>query len=220
MQLLDIKNPEFAVHGSRGHAAQGRGGAGLPDVDVGGRFANQFVARLGVRPQADLVGHRPGRDEEGGLGAQKGRDTVQWPGATCNRDFCTVTLDRAGRDWRLLIGRGRDPVPERALAAACDRVDMVISDRWLPESCRPAMLKADRHLLGRTGGLAIDLARRRVTTVAETQGEHGWWRGGARTFQGRAPRSPLPPVEGAGEGPVTQGTSGVIVGEGGRRGRP
>jgi competence protein ComEC len=111
------------------------------------------------------------------------RQLDDWPGAICNRDFCAVALHRAGRDWRLLIGRGRDPVPERALAAACDRADIVISDRWLPRSCRPAMLKADRHLLSRTGGLAIDLAKRRVTTVAETQGEHGWWApdaGGAR----------------------------------------
>jgi competence protein ComEC len=103
------------------------------------------------------------------------RQLDHWPGASCNRDFCSAVLRRAGRDWRLLIGRGRDPVPERELAAACERADLVISGRWLPRSCRPALLKADRHLLGRTGGLAIDLAKARVTTVAETQGDHGWW---------------------------------------------
>jgi len=100
----------------------------------------------------------------------------RWPGAHCNRDFCAVELSREGRTWRLLIGRGRDRVPERALAAACDRADIVISDRWLPRSCHPGWLKIDRHTLERTGGLAIDLGRRRTTTVAETQGEHGWWR--------------------------------------------
>jgi competence protein ComEC len=99
-----------------------------------------------------------------------------WPGAKCSRDFCSLVLRRAGRDWRLLIGRGHDPVPERELAAACDQADLVISDRWLPGSCRPALLKADRRLLQRTGGLAIDLDRRQVSTVADTQGEHGWWR--------------------------------------------
>ena len=57
-----------------------------------------------------------------------------------------------------------------------EHVDIVISDRWLPRSCRPELLKADRRLLSRTGGLAIDLAARHVTTVAQTQGEHGWWR--------------------------------------------
>ncbi|WP_309140978.1 ComEC/Rec2 family competence protein [Novosphingobium sp. G106] len=100
---------------------------------------------------------------------------ADWPGALCNRDFCVVTLSRGGRDWQFLIGRGHDPVAERELAAACDRVDIVISDRWLPNSCRPAILKADRRMLTRTGGLAIDLTRPGVTTVAETQGEHGWW---------------------------------------------
>ena len=100
---------------------------------------------------------------------------ADWPGASCGRDFCTVTLRRGDRDWHLLIGRGHDPVPERELAAACARVDIVISERWLPRSCRPAMLKADRRMLTRTGGLAIDLLRLDVTTVAETQGEHGWW---------------------------------------------
>jgi len=38
------------------------------------------------------------------------------------------------------------------------------------------MLKADRALLARTGGLAIDLAAGTVGTVAETQGHHGWYR--------------------------------------------
>ena len=107
------------------------------------------------------------------------RPLAGWPGARCSRDFCALALNRGGRKWHLLIGRGHDPVPERELAAVCERVDIVISDRWLPRSCRPARLKADRRLLTRTGGLAIDLVGLRVTTVAETQGEHGWWRGEA-----------------------------------------
>lgn len=108
------------------------------------------------------------------------RALSDWPGARCSRDFCAAELQRGGRSWRLLIGRGRDRVPERELAAACDHADIVIADRWLPRSCRPALLKADRRLLSRTGGLAIDLERRRVTTAAEAQGEHGWWRVEAR----------------------------------------
>lgn len=98
------------------------------------------------------------------------------PGARCGRDFCTMELLRGGRVWRLLMSRGRDRVEERALAAACDRADIVVSDRWLPRSCRPSMLKADRALLERTGGLAIDLGRRKIRTVTEDEGEHGWWR--------------------------------------------
>lgn len=99
-----------------------------------------------------------------------------WPGARCNADFCALEIARGGRKWRLLLARGSDPVALRDLAAACERVDLVIADRWLPRSCRPAVLKVDRHLMEQTGGLALDLGKARMTSVAEGQGEHGWWR--------------------------------------------
>jgi competence protein ComEC len=99
-----------------------------------------------------------------------------WPGAQCNQDSCIVVLRRGGRDWRLLLTRGRAPIPERALAAACDRVDVALSDRWLPRSCHPQWLKVDRQLLGQSGGLAIDLQAGRVSSVARGEGQHGWWR--------------------------------------------
>ena len=101
---------------------------------------------------------------------------AQWPGAACNADFCTITLQRGGKPWRLLIGRGTDFVPERALAAACDRVDIVVAPRYLPRSCQPRWLKADRRMLERTGGITLELTRRELKTVAQDQGEHGWWR--------------------------------------------
>jgi competence protein ComEC len=97
------------------------------------------------------------------------------PGTRCNPDACVVVLPRGGHRWRILLTRSRGALPERALAAACERVDIVLSDRWLPRSCHPTWLKADRSLLERTGGLAIDLAASRITTVAEGQGQHGWW---------------------------------------------
>jgi competence protein ComEC len=100
---------------------------------------------------------------------------AEWPGARCSPEFCAVELLRGGRTWRLLIGRSKNPVTERELAAACDLSDIVIADRWLPRSCRPRWLKADRNLLDRSGGLAIDLTQGRVTTVAAEQGTHGWW---------------------------------------------
>jgi competence protein ComEC len=113
---------------------------------------------------------------------------AQWPGARCSRDFCAITLHRGDRDWRLLLSRSRDMAEERALAAACDRADIVISDRWLPRSCHPAMLKIDRRMLSRTGGLAIDLDAGRVRTVAESQGEQGWWQGGREMTSPRPSR--------------------------------
>jgi competence protein ComEC len=99
-----------------------------------------------------------------------------WPGARCNRDFCAVELDRAGRRWQLLLARGTDYVAERELAAACERSDIVVAARYLPRSCRPRWVKADRRMLDQTGGLAFDLSGSQVRTVAAGQGAHGWWR--------------------------------------------
>lgn len=99
-----------------------------------------------------------------------------WENARCSADFCTVLLERGGRQWAVLIARSRDNAPERALAAACGFSDIVIADRRLPRSCQPRWLKADRRMLNQTGGIAIDLANHSIKTVAETQGQHGWWR--------------------------------------------
>ena len=74
------------------------------------------------------------------------------------------------------MARGKDLVAIPVLAAACQRADIVVADRRLPAACKPRLLKADRALLRQTGGLAIDLVSGRVRSVAETQGEHGWFR--------------------------------------------
>lgn len=104
----------------------------------------------------------------------------QWDGAQCSRDFCRVTLERGGRDWELLLARSRERIPERELAAACDRADIVVADRYLPHSCQPRWLKADMRLLSQSGGLALDLASGTIHSVAQDQGEHGWWQGRGR----------------------------------------
>ena len=75
----------------------------------------------------------------------------------------------------MLIGRNRERVPERALAAACRRADIVIAGRWLPRSCRPRWIKADRAMLARTGGLALYLDDQVVRTVASDHVGHPWW---------------------------------------------
>ncbi|MBV7267000.1 ComEC/Rec2 family competence protein [Erythrobacter ani] len=102
---------------------------------------------------------------------------ADWPGANCSSQFCIITIARGARDWTILMARNRDLVQERALAAACERSDIVIADRFLPRSCKPRWLKADRRLLVQTGGLAVDLGNERITSVVAGQGEHGWWRG-------------------------------------------
>lgn len=99
----------------------------------------------------------------------------RWPGARCSADFCAIAIDRGGRTWTVLMARSWSRIEERALAAACDRADIVVADRYLPRSCRPRWLKADRGYLEQHGGLSIVLADEAVETVASAQGNHPWW---------------------------------------------
>ncbi|MEO5599275.1 MAG: hypothetical protein ABIQ66_11710, partial [Novosphingobium sp.] len=91
------------------------------------------------------------------------------------KEFCALAIERGGRQWQLLLSRGTDLVPYPDLVAACAAADIVVADRRLPIACRPRLLKADRTLLDQTGGLVIDLDQRRIDTVAEHEGRHGWW---------------------------------------------
>ena len=101
---------------------------------------------------------------------------TEWPGAQCNKDFCLVSLARGGRIWRFLIARRDAMVAPSALARACAGVDIVVAPHKLYGPCRPALIKADRVTLMRSGGLALDLENRRVQTVEDSEGEHPWWR--------------------------------------------
>jgi competence protein ComEC len=71
------------------------------------------------------------------------------------------------------------------MAAACQRVDIVVSDRWLPASCRPRWIRADRNMLDQSGGLAFYLADRRLNSVNEDNA-HMPWVEAARTAKARA----------------------------------
>ncbi|MEP3051688.1 MAG: ComEC/Rec2 family competence protein [Erythrobacter sp.] len=102
---------------------------------------------------------------------------ANWPNARCSTEFCLLELDRGGRQWTLLMARNRDLIEERSLAAACDRADIVVADRYLPRSCNPKWLKADKGYLDTNGGISINLVDQTITTVASGQGDHGWWRG-------------------------------------------
>ena len=119
---------------------------------------------------------------QGGAVAQ----IADWPGARCGVDACLIDLVRGGRTWRVLVTRTRDLIEPEELIPACAAADIVVADRRLPRNCRPKWLKADRSILWHSGGLAIDLAAKRVTTVAESEGAHGWW----------PPAQPRPPWTG------------------------
>ena len=164
----------------------------VPDMLVTGDGQQVGITMRAADGSLRLVSLRDSRSEYtrdnlmelAGVGAEP-VPIAQWPAARCTSAFCTLTIARGGREWELLLGRGRSQVEERALAAACAEADIVVAERFLPRSCRPRWLKADRRFLEGSGGIAIDLAAERITTVAQGQGEHGWW----REPEPRAPRS-------------------------------
>jgi competence protein ComEC len=98
-----------------------------------------------------------------------------WAGANCSPDSCVIVLRRGGRDWTVLAIRTRYAIPAMELAAACRRADIVISERWLPYSCKPHWIKADRNMWEQTGGLAFYLEEGRVATVAEKSPNAPWY---------------------------------------------
>ena len=50
----------------------------------------------------------------------------------------------------------------------------MISDRWLPFSCQPRWVKADRNMLGESGGLAFYLPTNRIEAVNDGNTHMPW----------------------------------------------
>ncbi len=103
-----------------------------------------------------------------------------WKGAQCNEGFCRLTLTRAAkgdmRNWTLLVARSKWLAGEREMAAACASVDIVIAQTKIFGPCHPRLMKVDEPVLYRSGGIALTLAQGRIATVAQSQGQHPWWR--------------------------------------------
>jgi competence protein ComEC len=110
----------------------------------------------------------------------------EWSDAECSADICTFSINQAGRNWSIMATRSGYLVPAMEMAAACKRADIVISERYLPWSCKPSWFKADRDFLERHGGLAIYLAKARVDTVAQLAAHQPWSQLGPK----RAPKRP------------------------------
>ncbi len=108
-----------------------------------------------------------------------------WPGVECSPDICVFDIQRDGRRWTVLATRTRYQIPSMEMAAACRRVDIVVSERWLPWNCKPRWIKADRNLLEQNGGLAFYLSQARVDSVYAGSGHKPWVRAG-RTVEARA----------------------------------
>ena len=157
MLLLTTPKPEMLVSGDGRH------------VGIAGAGDRLLVLREG---RSDFA-----KDNLLELAGMEGEPIPleRWGGARCSREFCTVSLPRKDREWTLLLARNRSRIEERALAAACERADIVIADRYLPGSCAPRWLQADRRYLQESGGLALYLDSERIISVGEAEGAHPWW---------------------------------------------
>ncbi|WP_260484198.1 ComEC/Rec2 family competence protein [Sphingomicrobium flavum] len=116
----------------------------------------------------DMLSEASGYDGQGGALADQRF-------ANCNRDACLATIERGGRQWRLLAIRSRDYILWEELTAACANADIVVAERWLPRACTPRWLKLDRKSLEESGGLAIHLANPpKIFSVRDRVGDHPW----------------------------------------------
>ena len=94
--------------------------------------------------------------------------------ARCSIDACLAERRTSGRRWRILATRSSYRLDAKALIAACQSADIVVSERRLPRGCQPRWLRLDRPVLARTGGVAVSLARGSVTTVLTPGDRHPW----------------------------------------------
>lgn len=148
-----------------------------PDILVTGD--GKHLALVSKDGDVALLRGRAGEFMRGMIFEKAGSDTEaiqieDWPGAECTADNCIVVMEGEDSSWTLLATRTRNPIPSMEMAAACKRVDIVVSDRWLPKSCRPKWIKADRRLLEQTGGLAFYLDTQRVVTANENSRHLPW----------------------------------------------
>jgi competence protein ComEC len=149
-----------------------------PDVLITGD--GKHLALVDDQGRLALLRDRAGEYVRGALSETAGISVEAmpmdaWPGAECSPDMCIITIDRNGRRWTLLATRTRYLVPIMEMAAACKRVDIVISDRYLPYACKPRWFKADRGFLAQTGGMALYLTAPRVESVNGNRTHLPWF---------------------------------------------
>jgi competence protein ComEC len=172
--------PDLLVTGDGRHVAirTARGGLALLRERVGDYTSDMLAVNSGVDGEPLFLSDQPE--------------------ARCSRDLCLVEQKAGDRTWRILATRSAYLVPAGELIAACGAADIVVSERWLPDGCRPRWLRLDRDMLAKTGGVAVTLHTGHVATVFQP-GDHHPWRavapvpvrrsGGAnrRAYPARAP---------------------------------
>jgi competence protein ComEC len=153
---LSTPTPDLLVTGDGRHVAlrTARGGLALLRERVGDYTSDMLSENSGVDGEPLLLSDQPE--------------------ARCSRDLCLVEHKAGGRTWRILATRSAYLVPAGELIAACRTADIVISERWLPDGCRPRWLRLDRNMLAKTGGVAITLRTGHVATVLQPGDRHPW----------------------------------------------
>jgi competence protein ComEC len=154
--MLSAPTPDILITGDGKHVAvtDGEGRIALLRDRAGDYVRNSFRESAGITAQPV--------------------DIEQWPQTRCTPDSCVIMMERGERRITILALRSRYRIPAMELIAACKRVDIVISERWLPVACAPRSLKADRRTLGKTGGIAVAIADLRVKTVAQQSPYSPW----------------------------------------------
>lgn len=148
-----------------------------PDVLVTGD--GKHLALVSADGEVALLRSKAGDFVRGMIFEKAGSNAIatpieDWPDVQCTPDNCVISLSGTDRSWTLLATRTNNPIPAMEMAAACKRADIVVSDRWLPKSCRPKWIKADRRMLEQTGGLAFYLDDQSVMTANENNRHTPW----------------------------------------------
>jgi competence protein ComEC len=148
-----------------------------PDLLITGD--GKHLALVDVGGQISLLRSKAGDYVRDMLLENAGTDAApvaieDWPGVKCSPDICVFDIQRGAGRWSVLATRTRYQVPSMEMAAACKRVDIVVSDRWLPRTCAPRWIKADRNMLEETGGLAFYLSDTRIESVNAGNSHMPW----------------------------------------------
>lgn len=96
------------------------------------------------------------------------------PVARCGPDACWVRAGIGGRTVLMLVTRSRDLIEPRAFRLACARADLVVSDRRLPDWCRPRRSLLDRRRLEQAGGVLLTLDPLTMRTGRQPTDDHPW----------------------------------------------
>ncbi len=174
IMLLRTPSPDILITGDGRHLA-------VKNEGIGGNRDEMLLLRTRAGSYIrELLNENAGFDGEAS-------DIANWPSAQCSPDICIITLKKeqanseegeneAGKQslWTLLATRSNQFVPRLELAAACKRVDIAVSNRYLPYDCKPKRLKIDRAFHDKSGGVALYLSSSRIRNVASEQAHLPW----------------------------------------------